>query len=428
MNRIIIIGNGFDKAHKLATGYKDFIDSYWTDISHHIFDIYKHFLNKHFNITLNPTPYEDEILSFKVFHDLRNKKLDPSYPKSCSSSYDMQRVIAILNHRKSHYDESFELSIKNKFFEHISGRCSLTNWVDIENEYYEKLKELLTESDAFVRNEKVQELNKDFNAVKRLLEKYLTKIVEDVKPTSFRSIQKAFDSIINPDDIAHGNQKKVYDLIIQEIKKANLKEEEQYKTDLYLNITEGIPLQLLPIKDYKFRTRHFTPKQTLTLNFNYTSTAEHLFYIKDDYEVVNIHGQLNDKSNPIIFGYGDELDDDYKRIEKLQDNDFLENMKSIHYHETSNYRKLLGFIEADLYQVVIMGHSCGNSDRTLLNTLFEHRNCISVKVYYHQREDGSDNYSELVRNLSRNFNDKAGMRDKVVNKEYCKPLVPSTEA
>lgn len=29
MNRVIIIGNGFDKAHGLATGYRDFIDSYW---------------------------------------------------------------------------------------------------------------------------------------------------------------------------------------------------------------------------------------------------------------------------------------------------------------------------------------------------------------------------------------------------------------
>ena len=71
-----------------------------------------------------------------------------------------------------------------------------------------------------------------------------------------------------------------------------------------------------------------------------------------------------------------------------------------------------------------MGHSCGNSDRTLLNTLFEHPNCDSVKVYYHQIDENTDNYSQIVRNISRNFNDKAAMRDKVVNKELCTPLVP----
>ena len=113
-----------------------------------------------------------------------------------------------------------------------------------------------------------------------------------------------------------------------------------------------------------------------------------------------------------------------KSIEKLQDNDFLEDIKSIRYHETENYRRLLNFIESEPYQVLGMGHSCGNSDRTLLNTLFEHRNCISIKVYYHQREDGTDNYSDLIRNLSRNFNDKAAMRDTIVNKKMCSPLVP----
>ena len=29
MNRLVIIGNGFDLAHGLPTSYKDFIDNYW---------------------------------------------------------------------------------------------------------------------------------------------------------------------------------------------------------------------------------------------------------------------------------------------------------------------------------------------------------------------------------------------------------------
>jgi len=192
---------------------------------------------------------------------------------------------------------------------------------------------------------------------------------------------------------------------------------------------KGEPAWYFVLRQLKFdasQKKYCTPAETLILNFNYTSTAEHL-YVEKKYEIINIHGQLNNERNPIIFGYGDELDDDYQRIEKLQDNDFLENIKSVRYHETGNYRQLLGFIESEPYQVITMGHSCGNSDRTLLNTLFEHRNCISVKVYYHQREDGTDDYSQLIRNLSRNFNGKAAMRDKVVNKEYCLPLVPIVE-
>jgi len=31
MNRIILIGNGFDLAHGLKTGYKDFISWFWDE-------------------------------------------------------------------------------------------------------------------------------------------------------------------------------------------------------------------------------------------------------------------------------------------------------------------------------------------------------------------------------------------------------------
>jgi hypothetical protein len=69
-----------------------------------------------------------------------------------------------------------------------------------------------------------------------------------------------------------------------------------------------------------------------------------------------------------------------------------------------------------------MGHSCGNSDRTLLNTIFEHRNCISIKPYYYQKEGGTDSYIETVQNISRNFTDMKLMRDRVVNKQFCETL------
>jgi hypothetical protein len=69
-----------------------------------------------------------------------------------------------------------------------------------------------------------------------------------------------------------------------------------------------------------------------------------------------------------------------------------------------------------------MGHSCGLSDRTLLNTIFEHNNCRSIKVFYHKKENGLDNYTEIIQNISRHFNKKKLMREKIVNKTLCKPL------
>ncbi|AOW11226.1 hypothetical protein EM308_02935 [Flavobacterium gilvum] len=172
------------------------------------------------------------------------------------------------------------------------------------------------------------------------------------------------------------------------------------------------------------------------MNFNYTKTIDrYLNYAKADrqdrffgiVENIQIHGRLNDNNNKINFGFGDEMDDDYKIIENLDDNEYLRNFKSFQYSQNSNYKYLLDFIDSEKFQVYIMGHSCGLSDRTLLNTIFEHNNCRSIKVFYHETKDENgkvirDNYTEIIQNISRHFNKKALMREKIVNKTLCKEL------
>lgn len=399
MNRIIVIGNGFDKAHGLATGYKDFIDDYWTDFSYHFFNGYSRFLAESFG-SIHIKPYEDEFANLEVLADKGHMTSDSTASESCLCVYDeIKKFIEDLNN-SGRYEGTVRLTFKNQFFEHISSRCALTNWLDIENEYYGQLRKLLEEDDSINRNQKVRKLNQDFSVVKNRLETYLKRIIDEAQIRPIEVIKDIFDSDICSDEVAYSKR----ELFISAIR---------HQLGIYNPMQKN---EFLSGKDYKI-------DQTLILNFNYTSVAKDL-YAKMQDEIVNIHGELGNNRNPIIFGYGDELDDDYKRIERLQDNDFLENIKSVKYHETGNYRQLLGFIESASYQVLTLGHSCGNSDRTLLNTLFEHPNCISVKVYYHQHEDGTDDYSQLIRNISRNFNDKAAMRDKVVNKERCLPLLP----
>ena len=83
---------------------------------------------------------------------------------------------------------------------------------------------------------------------------------------------------------------------------------------------------------------------------------------------------------------------------------------------------MLSYIESAPYQIYIMGHSCGLSDKTLLNTLFEHENCVSIKPFYYINEEGRDNYTDIVQNISRNFTDMKLMRDRVVNKTFCEAL------
>ncbi|MFK7749345.1 MAG: hypothetical protein AB8B65_13195 [Kordia sp.] len=112
---------------------------------------------------------------------------------------------------------------------------------------------------------------------------------------------------------------------------------------------------------------------------------------------------------------------DYKLIEDMDDNEYLKCLKSFQYVQNSNYKDILRYIDSEKFQVIIMGHSCGLSDRVLLNTIFEHENCRSIKVYYYKNGD-YDNYTEIIQNISRHFNDKKLMRTKIVEKTLCEPM------
>lgn len=415
MNRIILIGNGFDLAHGLKTGYKDFIDSYWTDIRSKIEHYLEHIESLGTSIL---KPYKDDFICFQL--EDRNVPFSDKIYSARNAENPYGELCKLLNESKN-YLLTGHLTFKNKLFERISKKCSLLNWVDIENEYYGELKKILSEDDTQKRNELVKTLNQEFKAVRVLLEEYLTEISES-EVEAKESISNAFRSKIDLEDVAV-TKKEQFQTVFVESALSHCRVSTHPET-YYANMRETVK----DSERKKIRQsmgNEFESSKTMILNFNYTNTAEKLYTKEGRYEVINIHGELNNKNNPIIFGYGDELDDDYKTIEKLQDNEFLENIKSINYHKTRNYRRLLDFIHSGLFQVYVMGHSCGNSDRTLLNTLFEHENCASVKVFYHQTGEEKDDYSNLIRNISRNFNDKARMRDTVVNWERCLPLVPA---
>ena len=172
------------------------------------------------------------------------------------------------------------------------------------------------------------------------------------------------------------------------------------------------------LSNFKIEMRSVAPEDTMILVFNYTGTIEKYrvqLGISSD-NVIYIHGKLNDRENPIIFGYGDEMDGNYGKLEDLNYNEILRNMKSFSYFKTINYRRLSGFINTGIYNTVIMGHSCGISDRVLLNNIFCNSKCQSIKIYYHKRGDNSNDHFEKTQEISRHFkaDDKSRMRDLII--------------
>ncbi len=138
--------------------------------------------------------------------------------------------------------------------------------------------------------------------------------------------------------------------------------------------------------------------------FNYTETLKLYSDIIDPTKdhIIYIHGNLFRDDNPIIFGYGDETDIYYERIERLNLNSFTKNFKSFKYNKCNNYKVLFNLIK-NKYEVVIIGHSCGISDRVLLKEIFNPVNCSRINIYHHKRPDGSTDFEEKTQEISRHF-------------------------
>jgi hypothetical protein len=291
--------------------------------------------------------------------------------------------------------EQFQISIeyKHDFFKHIVKGFREYRWVDIEYEYYTALVKLYKDLELNPHTRKsvlkeLMQLNSCLNFIKRKLVEYLLSI-------------KIFSSLAN---------KQFEEILFEETGIPEAREREYF--------------------DRAFNGNGETTKEEkLFVSFNYTPTME--CYLKNStYEnnLIYIHGELNGSSNPVIFGYGDEMDTHYEKIENLNNNEFLKNIKSFGYFRTNNYQQVNNFIEGDgkEFTVKILGHSCGLSDRILLNSIFEHPNCKAIKIYYYQKSETENDYFEKTQEISRHFKatGKGDMRTKIVPFSQSVPLIP----
>lgn len=377
MNRLVLIGNGFDMAHGLKTSYMDFINWYWEQRLNALLTEYSA-ISQDCLCKLEILKTND-CSSWHLFfytHSLRNViTREWNFPPS-----------EVINAFRENTDE-FSVTYSH-FFEKIIQSIEKKGWVDIENDYYQLLKDAKNADSGYI----VKELNEQLAFLQDKLIEYLRTI------STNRHIEELHNDIIDlfePADFSTEGKKKALENI--GLENINLEE----------------------IQNNFEEQKKLIPERIMLLSFNYTATAR--MYGNFNLDFNYIHGELEHPKN-IIFGYGDELDKDYQAILDMNDNELLKHVKSVKYLETRNYHDMLEFLMSAPFQVFVMGHSCGNSDRTLLNTVFEHENCVSIKPFYHKWADGTDNYLDIVQNISRNFTNMRLFRDRVVNKEQCKTI------
>ena len=414
MNRIIIVGNGVDLAHQLATKYEDFINWYWEGWGHSLSTSMKR------NLT-------DGLCSFRLKDNV------------CYAGWALvwrEHYIPMQEYSLQNYVEYYktatnlcDFKVDSLFFTEICKAIEEKGWVDIEAEYYRMLSSVYLSSP--------EKLNNEFAILRTKLIEYLTS-VQDTNINDSIVNQATRECMMAPfcaNEISIEGRAKWNEFLKCRI------EDEDLSDTIKLYGESEIREKIKQVSEFKKAQRGqidnmgigsingnelpsamLYPDRIMLLNFNYTKTAD--MYMPADehhFPINHIHGHL-DNPDSVIFGYGDELDNKYQEISSLNNNELLKNIKSIRYLEDVNYRNVLEFVESAPYQIYIMGHSCGTSDRTLLNTLFEHPNCVSIKPFYYQNDEGQDNYIEIVQNISRNFSNAQKMRDRVVNKTFCQPL------
>ncbi|ADY51838.1 hypothetical protein Pedsa_1271 [Pseudopedobacter saltans DSM 12145] len=402
MNRLILVGNGFDLAHGLKTSYKDFLIWYLAEC----------FGSRSYL----PSIYKDELLQieFKDFYSFtrvvtayKEGVYHSGYTKDdliyfIASHFEQRTIKELLNINEKYIpvfiiadsdhfsvsddnrNEPFKVNVLSDLLKNLIINCQDCNWVDVENEYFEALKNCKNREGQF-DFKKVNQLNDELQFIKGKLKEYL-----EIQQKNARVSVK-------------GN-------LIAHIKsKYNISD---FDTTVdYENLRQKLGF------DDRFKEEdHYL----YVVNFNYTDTFNHY---KDHVieqsifrkvEINHIHGELYELKNPLIFGFGDEHDKDYLTFEEQGNNDLFTHIKSYQYFNTPNYRNLIRFLNSGDYQVFIMGHSCGLSDRTMFKEIFDHEHCKSVKIFHYQKPDGTNDFWEKTVNLGRHFSDKGRMRKLIV--------------
>ena len=354
INRLIIIGNGFDLAHGIKTSFKDFIEDYFSNCLNEFYE-------KDF--------YTDILLELNFSQDYsyfsnRREKITPA-----SAVREMHNILN---------NDRLKLDFKSSLLSNVFDRINTVNWVDIEVEFFNILKSLHRAKDGR-KKENISILNEQLDFLRDKLSIYL-------------KIQQ--DSFVN-----------------------------NYNTDqLVSKFCE-------PIEPWELVTTSITesliPETLYFLNFNYTRTIRPYVTICHDKihtEYNYIHGDLEQIEGKPIFGFGDELDKHYLKFEDEANNDLFKHIKSFAYLQTQSFYRLTRFIEANKFQVHIYGHSCGVSDRTMLSQIFENKNCLSVKIFYHQIDENKNDYTDKTYEISRHFRDKTMLRKKLIPFEISSPM------
>lgn len=366
MNRLVLIGNGYDLANGLKSSYEDFlIDYIKSSIGEALNSKRSSYSDDLIEIFINNTgEYEGgELESIHSIESiLHNDRLtyiqNPVYKRF--KSFNENTIFEYGYDPETSITLSINSHLLQKLFEN-------KNWTDIESSFYNEILKVYNDKGAEDKSILLRTLNEDFVKIKNLMIRYLTKI----------DITKQIDYRI----------KRIYKKI---------------QTDL----TE------IEFNDYFSNKSERKLEKLLFLNFNYTnqinSHVKELVSLK--HEVVPIHGNLKVQDS-IIFGYGDNSRTDYKKLRAANVSQYFEHDKTYKYSSNQNMRIVNRFIKEKEYDLFVLGHSLGTSDKVLLKRIMDNKNCKAIRLFHRRR---LERFNSKLISLNQHYNNIENLMDIIV--------------
>lgn len=346
MNRLILIGNGFDIAHGLPTRYSSFIIHYLKKAIMNALDSGKG-RSTDGHLIVEIVDRKDNSYFINSLNSISTVKELNEHPNFSIKGLKKQRLTNKI---------CINLTAESKFLERLLLKFHSTdpNWVDIETEYFLFVKETL--EGKFTDKSQKESIIYAVHATLEFLSKELRGYLI-------------------------------------------LKSEVQIKNAEFL---EKMKRLVFPVKYYNDNEVSQSFGATLILNFNYTRTIEqHVtddFCLRHNISIQNIHGSIYNESH-MIFGYG-PINSEEKLIHNADILDLSKRLKGRQYNRYYGhmYQDFIAFTRQS-YEVVVLGHSLGSSDGTMLESIFNSKTFMRVHVL-HYNEDEYDIKQDRLRKIT----------------------------
>ena len=362
MDKVLVIGNGFDLYHKLPTQYTDFL---------YFVNHWDSFISKYDSATKEIKDEDTIEVSLSEKGQLTEQSIS-DFAKY-KDAYSVEEL------------EQFEKNRSNKwitYFNRLLSDQSITGtrWIDFEQEIYNALKHVAVFFDMVPLAFKD---NKDFySAVSN-------------------GLSVVWDVFFNSSPISYVQEKHKYNYYDKDLWN-------KYKEDILEYLKQELNKLCCCLEIYllefvcRIKNKVYSEQIKLLgsvrlLNFNYTNTYKEVYGGERMTEQHAIHGSALEKD--IVLGIPDDTfadTTDYVYFQKY--------FQRIQKRTGSYYKKWISepkrrVLEDMPVEVYIIGHSLGESDKGILQDIFLNDYVKKIYIFYHSQ----DSYEKMVINLVKMF-------------------------